>query len=85
MKKKLGTPCIYIYNLTREKEIAWAGNVQMFGGNIIMLIPKKEVGLFKIVQYLNLPVFKKKFTQSGRFKIGQRHLLYSRIENTHIV
>ena len=85
MKKKSGKPCIYIYNLTREKEIAWVGNVQLFGGNIIMLIPKKEVDLLKITQYMNLPDFKKKFTQSGRFKIGHRHLLYSRIENTHIV
>jgi adenine-specific DNA-methyltransferase len=85
MKKKLGAPCIYIYNLTREKEIAWVGNVQMFGGNIIMLIPKKGVDLFKIVQYLNLPYFKKKFTQSGRFKIGQRHLLYSRVDHAHVV
>lgn len=70
-----GEECIYIYNLTRKNAIAFIGNVQYFGGNLIMIKPKKKLDLIKIVDYLNGEEFKSKFMFSGRFKIGQRQLV----------
>ena len=43
-------------------------------GNLIILIPKKNCDLKKVVSYLNSISFKKNFIYSGRFKIGHRQL-----------
>ena len=39
-----------------------------------MLIPKKEVNLDIVVDYLNSDNFKKNYMSSGRFKIGHKQL-----------
>jgi adenine-specific DNA-methyltransferase len=42
INKNIGKDCIYIYNLTRIKNIAFVDKVRYFGGGLIMLLPKKE-------------------------------------------
>jgi adenine-specific DNA-methyltransferase len=74
-----GKECIYIYNLTRKPFVSFLGKVGYFGGGLIMLLPKKQCNLDKIVSYLNDDVFKDNFMFSGRFKIGHRQ-----ISNSHI-
>lgn len=76
MEEHRGKKCIYVMNITRQKNIAFKGNVQYFGGGLIMLQPKKyQNGLIKkTLSYLNSNDFKKKFTYSNRFKIGHRQL-----------
>lgn len=74
IEKNIGKKCIYVSNLTRNKEVAFEGKVEYFGGALLMIIPKKEVDLKKIVKYLNSDTFKENYTFSGRFKIGHRQL-----------
>ena len=79
IKNNLGKECIYIYNLTRHKKIAFKDNVKYFGGSLIILIPKNKINLDNITCYLNSDKFKNNFMFSGRFKIGHRQL-----ENSYI-
>lgn len=71
--------CIYINGLTRNEKIAFKGEITFFGGQLIMLRPKKNLNLNldKIVEYLNSDEYKQNFVFCGRFKIGQRQLLNS--------
>ena len=75
-----GDKCIYILPLTREKNIAFIGKVDYFGG-LIMMRPTKKCNLKKIVDYLNSESFKNNYMYSGRFKIGHRQLSNSYISN----
>ena len=84
IKKELGKDCIYIYNLTRNKKIAFRGKVKYFGGRLLMLIPKNNYDLDKIVSYLNSDNFKENFMFSGRFKIGHRQISNSYIPNKYV-
>lgn len=70
----LGKPCIYVRNMTRQKEVAFKGNVQYFGGTLLCLIPKTDVDLDKIVKKLNSDDFKKDYMYAGRFKIGHKQI-----------
>lgn len=79
IKKHLDTECIYIKNLTRNKNIAFVGKVGYFGGNLIILIPKQKMNLKKIVEFLNTDRFKFNFLYSGRFKIGHRQISNSEL------
>jgi len=76
IKNNLNKECIYIYNLTRNKEIAFLDKVQYFGGNLLMLLPKnnKKLDLQKFIDYFNNENFKNNYMYSGRFKIGHRQL-----------
>ena len=78
------TLCIYIYNITRNKEVAFKNKVQYFGGGLIMMIPKKNINLDKVILYLNGDDFKNNFMYSGRFKIGHRQLCNSLVMLSHI-
>ena len=80
----LGKDCIYIYNLTRNENVAFLGKVKYFGGGLLILIPKKECNLSNIVSYLNSNTFKSNFMFSGRFKIGHRSLSNSFIPNNYL-
>tara|TARA_Y100000590_G_scaffold470424_1_gene664802 strand:- start:3466 stop:4590 length:1125 start_codon:yes stop_codon:yes gene_type:complete len=73
--------CIYITNITRKEEVAFKGKVGYFGGGLLMLLPKTDCNLDTIVTFLNTPTFKKNFTYSGRFRIGQSQLAKSYINN----
>jgi adenine-specific DNA-methyltransferase len=77
IENNIGKKCIYVSNLTRNKEVAFEGKVEYFGGSLLMMIPKKEVDLKKMVKYLNSDTFKENYTFSKRFKIGHRQLCNS--------
>lgn len=78
MEKYKGEECIYISPLTRNKKVAFKGEVDYFGG-LIMMRPQKKCDLEKVIDYLNSEKFKSNYMYSGRFKIGQRQLV-----NTYI-
>lgn len=80
----LGKDCIYINNITRKPNVAFLGNVNYFGGSLIMLKPKKICNLNNIVSYMNSDKFKDNFMFSGRFKIGHRSLSNSFIPNEYL-
>jgi adenine-specific DNA-methyltransferase len=84
IEQNLGADCIYVSNLSRKENIAFIGKVGYFGGSLIMLKPKKECDLKKIVNYLNTENFKNNFIFSGRFKIGHRQLSNSYIDSSYI-
>ncbi len=64
-----------MYNITRKSYIAFKGQVQLFGGKLLCMIPKTtDVDLDKVVEFLNSDVFKKNYTYSNRFKIGHKQL-----------
>jgi adenine-specific DNA-methyltransferase len=84
INKNIGKDCIYIYNLTRKKNISFIGNVEYFGGSLIMLLPKKECNLNNIITYLNSDIFKENFIFSGRFKIGHRQISNFFIPNEYL-
>lgn len=77
IRKYWAHPCIYIRNITRQKEVAFIGNVQYFGGSLLCLVPKTDAAaaaLDQIVEYLNSPVFQKDYMYAGRFKIGHKQI-----------
>ena len=74
IENNMGKECIYVSNLTRSKEVAFAGTVEYLGGSLLMMIPKKKINLKKIVEYLNSEKFKSNYMFSGRFKIGHKQL-----------
>jgi len=84
IEQNLGADCIYVSNLSRKENIAFIGKVGYFGGSLIMLKPKKECDLKKIVNYLNTENFKNNFIFSGRFKIGHRQLSNSYLDGSCI-
>jgi adenine-specific DNA-methyltransferase len=80
INQQKGKDCIYIYNLTRKKNVAFVGTVDYFGGSLIMILPKEDsINLQDIVEFLNSDEFKTNFIFSGRFKIGHRQLAHSYI------
>jgi adenine-specific DNA-methyltransferase len=85
MDKYMGKDCIYINTLTRAKKVAWAGKVQYFGGALMILIPIGKINLLPVVDYFNSLEFQKQFIQSGRFKIGHRHLKLFQIDTAHLL
>ena len=72
MKKYWGRPCIYVRNITRNKEVCFIGVVQYFSGRLLCLIPKEDVDLISAVEYFNSWEFQKNYTYVGRFKIGHK-------------
>ena len=80
----LGKDCIYIYNLTRKSNVAFLGKVSYFGGNLIILIPKKSIDLNNMLSFINSDIFKGNFMFSGRFKIGHRIISNSFIPNEYL-
>lgn len=74
IRKFWGQDCIYIRNMTRNKEVAFVGKVQYFGGSLLCLVPKKQEDLQKIVCYFNSALFQKDYMYAGRFKIGHKQV-----------
>jgi adenine-specific DNA-methyltransferase len=78
IEKKMGSPCIYVRNMTRSGVVAFVGNVQYFGGSLLCLIPKDESSsvdeLKKVVEFLNTKDLQKNYMYSGRFKIGHKQV-----------
>jgi len=84
IEENINKDCIYIHNLTRQKNVAFKGKVNYFGGNLLILIPKEKVNLNKVVDYLNSDVFKNNFMFSGRFKLGHRQISNSYIDISNL-
>jgi adenine-specific DNA-methyltransferase len=77
IQKNLGKPCIFIRNMTRNQEVAFIDKVQNFGGSLLCLVPKGDMGdveLKKIVEFLNTKDLQKDYLYSGRFKIGHKQV-----------
>ena len=77
IEANMGKQCLYIRNMTRNKEVAFMDTVQYFGGGLICLIPKSpmpEANLHKIIALLNSETFQKDYVYAGRFKIGQKQV-----------
>lgn len=84
IQKYWGMKCIYVRNMTRNKEVAFLGNVQYFGGSLLCLIPKKAMNenkIQKIIQYINSSVFQKDYMYAGRIKIGHKQISSAIIPN----
>ncbi len=82
MQSEKGRPCIYVRNITRNKIVAFRGEVQLFSGNLLALVPDTtkvheehiDALLDDVVVQLNNTMFRKNYDYAGRFKIGQRQL-----------
>ncbi len=75
IRARLGKPCIYVRNITRSKEVAFVGEVQLFGGGLLCLVPRQEgVDLGAVVAYFNSAEFQKDYMYAGRFKIGHKQV-----------
>jgi len=77
IKKYWGKSCIYIRNMTRNKEVAFIGTVQYFGGSLLCLVPKEDISeseIKKIVEHINSTTFQNDYMYSGRFKIGHKQI-----------
>jgi len=81
VKASYGRDCIYIKTLTRQTEVAFVGKVMNVGGGLLILIPRKECDLGRVVEFLNSDGFKANFLFAGRFKIGHRQLANSMVPN----
>jgi adenine-specific DNA-methyltransferase len=85
IRKHDGSECIYVHNMTRNKEVAFIGKVQYFAGSLLCLIPKRTMtknDMQKIVQHINSTAFQKDYMYAGRFKIGHKQLSCSRLPST---
>lgn len=82
--KHMHQECIYIYNLTRNDNVAFLSKVNYFGGSLIALVPKKKCNLNNILSYINSHTFKQNFMFSGRFKIGHRQISNSIIPTQYL-
>jgi adenine-specific DNA-methyltransferase len=76
--------CIYMSTMTRQDEVAFLGQVQYFGGGLIMMVPKQNINLTSCVRYFNSIKFKENFMYSNRFKIGHRQLVNSSLQLSNI-
>jgi len=74
MQEEKGRECIFVHTVTRNKKVCFKGHVELYGGNLIMILPKGDVNLTELMDYINSDEFREQFIHAGRFKIGQRHL-----------
>ena len=74
MQTRRGSHCIYVKTLTRSSTVAVRGVVENFGGGLLVMIPRREVDLDEVVEYINSPRVREQYTYSGRFKIGNKQL-----------
>ena len=74
--KNKGKECLFIHNLTRKEEVCFKSDVQYFGGNLLMILPKndKKVDLTNLCKYFNSNEFKTNYLYSNRFIIKQKNI-----------
>uniref|UniRef100_A0A6C0HT54 site-specific DNA-methyltransferase (adenine-specific) n=1 Tax=viral metagenome TaxID=1070528 RepID=A0A6C0HT54_9ZZZZ len=78
-----GKPCIYLRNITRQKEVAFRGTVQYFGGTLLCLVPKNSVNIDDIISHFNSEEFQRDYIYSNRFKIGHKQVSSVIIKKCH--
>ena len=84
IQKYWGKNCIYIRNMTRNKEVAFIGKVQYFGGSLLCLVPKENITdseIQKIVNHINSITFQNDYMYAGRFKIGHKQISTAIVPN----
>jgi len=74
MRAHMNKPCIYVRNMTRNKEIAFAGKLTYFGGALLCLVPKTQLDIQKIINHINSVSFQKDYSYAGRIKIGHKQI-----------
>jgi adenine-specific DNA-methyltransferase len=74
IEENIGKKCIYISTISRKKIIAFESKVGFFSANLLCILPKVSCKLSETVHYLNSEDFRKNYTYSGKFVIGQRQL-----------
>lgn len=77
IRKHWGRPCIYVRNMTRNKNVCFTGTVQYFGGSLLCLVPKTDLSdsdIGKVVEFINSAAFQKDYIYAGRFKIGHKQI-----------
>lgn len=77
IRQHIDKSCIYVRNMTRNKEVAFIGKVQYFGGTLLCLLPKKDMTpleMSRVIQYMNSPRFQENYLYAGRFKIGHKQV-----------
>ena len=67
-------PCLYMYNQTRQDEICFVGVVQPFGGNLLLLLPKRDIDLNYYENVFNGEWKKRFITDGNRFRISHKQL-----------
>jgi adenine-specific DNA-methyltransferase len=85
IRSNMGRQCIYVRNVTRNKEVAFLDKVQYFGGGLLCVLPKTEMAtaqLQTVLAALNSPEFQKDYMYAGRFKIGHKQLCNAIIANS---
>ena len=61
--------------MTRKEEVCFKSNVQYFGGNLLMILPKNNnVDLINLCKYFNSYEFKTNYLYSKRFIIKQKNI-----------
>lgn len=87
LDENINKECLYIHNLTRKKKVCFKSNVQYFGGNLLMILPKdeKKVNLNKLCNYLNSDEFKNNYLYSNRFIIKHKNIKDCYIEQKILV
>mgnify|MGYP001204146871 CR=1 FL=1 len=83
IEKNKGKECLYIHNLTRKEKVCFKSNVQYFGGNLLMILPKNinNVDLTNLCNYFNSNDFKDNYLYSNRFIIKQKNIKNCYIPN----
>jgi adenine-specific DNA-methyltransferase len=87
IQKNMGKDCIYVRNMTRNKDVAFIDKVQYFGGGLLCLMPKQSISNDKlkiVLEFLNSTEFQKDYLYSGRFKIGHKQVSNVIIPNQNI-
>ncbi len=79
--ERAGQPCVYVYMMRRNGDIAFSGKVECYGAQLIMLVPKCPVSFEAdmalcnaTANFMNSETFRAAYTFSGRFCISQRQL-----------
>ena len=87
LDENIDKECLYIHNLTRKKKVCFKSNVQYFGGNLLMILPKdeKKVNLDKLCNYLNSDEFKDNYIYSNRFIIKHKNIKDCYIEQENLI
>ena len=74
IKSDSNLECLYVKNITRDKEVCFKNKIQLFGGGLIIMIPKKNINLDDVASHINSSEFRNNYMYSGRFKIGHKQL-----------
>lgn len=82
INESLGRDCAFVSCVTRQPVVAFRSTVQFFGAGLLLLLPRPGTTVAQLdacVAAMNSPEFRARYTESGRFRIGQRVLRHARV------